>query len=146
LSSVEVDQLVAYVQQIDGDVPVRRLAFDPPPSVGDSGGRNESGMHCALSGGHRPIDGSTSSVLGLGALAALARRRLRSSRSVRGALRKAGASLPRLAASALLTLTSVTGCMKDEPSGATPSRAPTDWAQLPAVVAPDTELAPLGSR
>jgi DNA-binding beta-propeller fold protein YncE/cytochrome c peroxidase len=39
LSPAELDQLVAYVQQIDGELPVHRLPFEPPaPEAGAGGG------------------------------------------------------------------------------------------------------------
>ena len=43
-------------------------------------------------------------------------------------------------------LLGVTGCTKGEPSEAGESRAPSDWAKLPAVTSTDAELGPLGSR
>jgi DNA-binding beta-propeller fold protein YncE len=38
LSAPEVDQLVAYVQQIDSELPIHRLPFDPPAPDGGVGG------------------------------------------------------------------------------------------------------------
>jgi DNA-binding beta-propeller fold protein YncE/cytochrome c peroxidase len=38
LSSTELDQLVAYVLQIDSELPVRRLPFEPPLPEGGAGG------------------------------------------------------------------------------------------------------------
>lgn len=40
LSATQVDQLVAYVQQIDDEAPVRRLPFDPPPMAAGAGGQS----------------------------------------------------------------------------------------------------------
>lgn len=48
LSSQQIDQLVAYLTQIDGDPPVRRLPFDPPSSGGGGG---------ISGGGGRPATG-----------------------------------------------------------------------------------------
>jgi len=45
LSPGEVDQLVAYLQQIDGDPPLRQLPFEPPlaPDAGSSGSTDGAG-------------------------------------------------------------------------------------------------------
>jgi MYXO-CTERM domain-containing protein len=43
LSSEEVDQLVAYVMQIDGDLPPRRLPFEPATEPGVGGGSGQGG-------------------------------------------------------------------------------------------------------
>jgi len=44
LSSLEVDQLVAYLLQIDSDVPAPRLPFEPPLPVGGAGSGGAGGV------------------------------------------------------------------------------------------------------
>jgi cytochrome c553 len=60
LTSDEVDELVAYVEEIDNELPIRRLPFDPPApeggaggtgGAGDTGGGGASGSGGDLSGG-----------------------------------------------------------------------------------------------
>jgi len=43
LTPEQLDELVAYVQQIDNELPVRRLPFDPPAPEGGMGGSGASG-------------------------------------------------------------------------------------------------------
>jgi len=144
LSSQQIELLVAYLQQIDSELPVRPLPFDAPPGtdggisgdggpplVGGSGGGG--GCGCDVS---TAVPGSASSLsllLVLFCLAILRRRR-----------RLRGAS----AMVALLALHTLTmGCLPDQPDSGTVVRQPTDWSKLPATVAtPDPELAPLGIR
>lgn len=57
LSPLELDQLIAYLQQLDGDPVVRRLPFDPPVEASNSEGAKDSGIHCAVAFGARPICG-----------------------------------------------------------------------------------------
>ena len=94
LSSREVDELVAYLLQIDGDIAVRRLPFDPPPDTGSSDTKGESGVRCAVSGGGRSSGTALPSVACLCALAALARRRRRP-RAMAVGPELAGGSAPR---------------------------------------------------
>jgi DNA-binding beta-propeller fold protein YncE len=52
LAAIEIDQLVAYVQQIDSELPVRRLPFEPPlPDGGTSGGGTGGGGATGGTGG-----------------------------------------------------------------------------------------------
>jgi DNA-binding beta-propeller fold protein YncE len=56
LSSQEIDQLVAYVSQIDNELPIRRLPFDPPAPDGTGGvagsaGAGGSGASAGTRGG-----------------------------------------------------------------------------------------------
>ncbi len=44
LSSAELDQLVQYVLQIDSELPVRRLPFEPPQPEGGAGGGGTGGI------------------------------------------------------------------------------------------------------
>lgn len=129
LSSREIDQLVAYVLQIDGELPVRRLPFESPPSQSESNGTGG----CGVLAGRADLRASFESaffVLGwLGAL--LLRRRGR---------RGDGIGVAALAAAALFA----TACSPADSSGA--GREPTDWSRLPAVTHPDPELAALGFR
>jgi MYXO-CTERM domain-containing protein len=130
LSSNEVDQLVAYLQQIDSELPVQRLPFDPP-STGLHGGGGDGPITggCACEVGPaaaRRRSGGGALLFMLGAIALLIRRRR---------------WLPP-AAIVLLALGS-NGCHGD-PAGA--ARQPTNWATLPAVSGADPELAPLPSR
>jgi DNA-binding beta-propeller fold protein YncE/cytochrome c peroxidase/mono/diheme cytochrome c family protein len=146
LSSQQVDQLVAYLQQIDGDPPVHKFPFDPPwqgpgPDGGITGGGEQpgpiaGGCACAIpAGDQRAVPRST--YLGLGALGlAVMRRRGR----VRGV--RAPSALLALIALALL----MTACRPDAADGGGDGRAPTDWSKLPAATSPDPELAPLGGR
>jgi mono/diheme cytochrome c family protein len=140
LSSQEIDQLVAYVQQIDGDPPVQRLPFDPPTT----GGGADAGLHGGgetgpISGGCAcEIDGAeargatTAPALFILAAISLMRWRRRAHRRSRA----------RFAALAPLAIW-LAGC---HPGPAGDSRQPTNWATLPAVTAPDPELAMLPSR
>jgi MYXO-CTERM domain-containing protein len=62
LSSVEVDQLVAYLQQIDDEQPVRTLPFEPPPVAAGAGGQGgNAGTPAAGSG---PASGGTAGMGG----------------------------------------------------------------------------------
>jgi len=141
LSSGQIDQLVAYLLQIDSELPVRPLPFDAPagtdggiagdggpPLVGGSGGGGGCGCRIPAGGG-----GSASSwaVLVLGLVwAALARRR-----------RRVGS--PRAGVFLVLVALLMTGCGADD-GGET--KKPTDWSKLPAVTAADPELMPHGMR
>ena len=120
LPSQQVDQLVAYLLQINGDPPVTRFPFDPPWQGGDGGitgggerpGPSGGGCACAMQAGdERTIPRAT--YLGLGVLGlALMRRRGR----VRGAQ-------PTSAVLALLLLVLFTmGCRPDEPGGGEAAR------------------------
>ena len=141
LSAKEIDQLVAYVSQIDSELPVRQLPFESsaPTGQGGSGGAMIGG-----GGGNGPIAGGcacgVSSTAGptrlrsalllvaLG-LAAIHRRRRR------------GGRVPRVASAlvaALLAAIPGAGCGAGDP--------PADWSKLPAVQAPDPELAIIGTR
>jgi mono/diheme cytochrome c family protein len=144
LSPAELDELVAYLQQLDGDISVRQLPFESAPRASDPAAGNESGMRCTVSGHPEKLDGSALSVLGLCVLTTWLRRR--AGGFARAPRRRLATSSRLLSVLALLTLAGVTGCMKDDASAAEASRAPTDWSQLPAVVTPDAELASLGSR
>ena len=138
LSSQQIDQLVAYLLQIDGDPPVHRFPFDPPwqsPDGGITGGGERpgpiaGGCACAMSSaGDRTIPGSTYLGLGLFGLALMRRGRGRGGRA-------------KVAVLALLVLLMI-GC---RPGGGDDGRAPTDWSTLPAATSPDPELASLGGR
>jgi len=130
LSPHEVDQLVAYLQQIDSELPVQRLPFDDP-STGLHGGGADGPITggCACDVASR-APGAGAILFLSGALFALkARRRGRRRRNASTAL-------------ALLAI-SLTGCH----AGSTgDSRQPTDWSTLPVMTAADPELAPLPSR
>jgi mono/diheme cytochrome c family protein len=138
LSSQQIDQLVAYLMQIDDEMPVHHFPFDPPWTAPDGGltgggerpGAIAGGCACDATAGDRGAL-SRSALLGLGLLCVgLVRRRRRSPR--------AGAAL------VVLAMLSI-GCRPDAPDDGD-ARAPTDWAKLPAVTSPDPELAPLGLR
>jgi cytochrome c peroxidase len=81
LSSREVDELVAYLEQLDGNNPIRHLPFDSPSDGGspDGGAKpsTETGMHCGLAGDRESSDGSVASLLWLGAFGVLASKRRR---------------------------------------------------------------------
>jgi len=124
LSSQQIDQLVAYLSQIDGDPPVQRLPFDPPGGRLTGGpGEITGGCACEASG----RSGGRGLLLGL-FLFAMVRR----GRRVVGT----GSLL------VLVAIAMTTGCRPD----AGDSRQPTDWSKLPALASPDPELAPLGAR
>jgi YVTN family beta-propeller protein len=153
LPAQEIDQLVAYLLQIDGDQPVRRLPFDPPatgpdggtpdggaPDGGVSGGGESpggGGCGCAVRPGDRG-GRARSGVLGLGLLAVALSARGRRRRRGRGA--GAAVAVVAMAATALI------GCGAGGDQGGADARKPTDWSTLPAEVSPDPELAPLGAR
>jgi DNA-binding beta-propeller fold protein YncE len=134
LAPAQIDQLVAYLMQIDDETPVHRFPFDPPwsgPQVigGDRPGEIAGGCACDVpAGGGGSF--ARSGLLGLGLLCAGLMGRRRRART--------GAALALVAA---LTI----GCRPDAPDDGD-ARAPTDWAKLPAVTSPDRELAPLGQR
>ena len=143
LSSQQIDQLVAYLLQIDGDPAVHRFPFDPPWEGGDGGvtgggdrpGPIAGGCACAMPvEDQRKLPGLT--YLGVGLLGlALVRRR--------GRVRSARATSATLALLVLALLMS--GCRPDGPDGGE-GRVPTDWTKLPAMTTGDPELMPLGSR
>jgi hypothetical protein len=68
LTSDELDELVAYVEQIDNELPMRRLPFDPPVPEGGTGGTG------GLGGGSGGVsgDGSGGMTGGLGGIAGTA--------------------------------------------------------------------------
>jgi YVTN family beta-propeller protein len=156
LSSQEIDQLIAYVSQIDSELPVQRYPFDPPWTGGDGGiigggerpGEGGGGCACDVPGraAARGRGGASSVLLWLllvGASWLAITRRRRSVRTV--------APLPALLAMATVTATlaalaTVTGCGPGETPADPDARVPTDWAKLPAPALPDPELAPLGMR
>jgi DNA-binding beta-propeller fold protein YncE len=149
LSPLALDQLIAYLEQLDGDVAVRQLPFDPPAKGGGTGDASKSGMQCGVSSGHGCLDGAAVSVLGLCAVGVVARRRKRGrgrARSGRPGPRTLSSPLPMMLTLATLALGGASGCMKDEPGDDAGSRPPTDWTTLPAVAHADAELGPLGSR
>jgi YVTN family beta-propeller protein len=126
LSSQQIDQLVAYVSQIDDEVPVRRLPFESGGGTGGGGrsGAGGDGCGCGVAGG-----GGVGEWSWLGALALALRRR-----------RRAGVrAIPAMLA--MLAIASA-GCGAN---GEDPRR-PTDWSKLPAATNVDVELAPLGTR
>lgn len=144
LSPAAIDELIAYLQQLDGDVAVRHLPFDPPPTSADPGEASKSGMHCAVSGGRKSLDATVVSVVSLCALGFVARRRRRG-RTGYPTQRRRPTTLLTILTLVALALGGSSGCTKQEPSDAA-SRQPTDWAKLPAVAKPDAELGALGSR
>jgi DNA-binding beta-propeller fold protein YncE len=143
LSSQQIDQLVAYLLQIDDGAPVNRLPFDPPGTGLDGGlsgggqrpGGIAGGCACELPArerGSRPV----SSALGLGLIAAaLAWRRRRTHRT----------RTP-FAVIAFAAIAAASGGCGDGSDGGAGARAPTDWSKLPAATNADVELAPLGGR
>jgi MYXO-CTERM domain-containing protein len=71
LAPAEIDQLVAYLMQLDGDVPIRPLPFDPPPSeMPDAGSvqpaQKSEGCGCRVASDHGRS--GTPLLLGLGTL------------------------------------------------------------------------------
>jgi mono/diheme cytochrome c family protein len=142
LTAQQIDQLVAYLLQIDGDPPVNRLPFDPP-GIGIDGGLSGGGQRpgeiaggcaCGISAGERASrPGSPLLSLGLIATALMVRRRL---------ARHARPTFAAIAFAALAVLSSGCGDGSEDGEG----RVPTDWAKLPAATNPDPELAPLGGR
>jgi cytochrome c peroxidase len=144
LSSHEVDQLVAYLMQIDDELPVQRLPFDPPSTGGGGAGGGPPGQGptgpvvggcaCEIAAARAGRDSGTASIaFVIGAAAFIAARRRR-----RAFPRRRGGS----AAFALLAGL-LTGCHAGTPDD---SRQPTDWSKLPAATTGDPELLPLGSR
>jgi DNA-binding beta-propeller fold protein YncE len=70
LTPEQIDELVAYVEQIDNELPVRRLPFDPPAPEGGTGGSgNSGGSDSGGSGGASAGSGAvTGGVGGAGAV------------------------------------------------------------------------------
>lgn len=158
LSPEELDDLVAYLLQIDSELAVHAFPFDPPftpppeasggmasggaPSESGQGGststpadetasREPGGLGCSLSGGRgaaAPGAGWLLCLLGLV-----------------WSTRRGRASRVRAMVAAVLAL-AVTGCGPAEAEGEAGSEQATDWASLPAVTTPDPELSPLGTR
>jgi len=65
LQPVELDQLLAYVQQIDGDQPPTRLPFEPPlPASAGSGGQSGSGGVPGVGGTSSTSSGGSSTPSG----------------------------------------------------------------------------------
>jgi MYXO-CTERM domain-containing protein len=52
LSAAELDQLVAYLQQIDEEEPIHTLPFEPPPVAGGAGGQSGSAGSAVAGAGH----------------------------------------------------------------------------------------------
>ena len=144
LSSRQIDQLVAYVSQIDSENPVRLLPFESalPTGEGGSGGAMVVGGSGPIAGGcacsvrDARVSGPGSVVVFLlfllGAIGVAAiRRRSRRDR--------------RLATVASLIVAIAVhgfGCRADDAG----SEPPVDWSTLPAVQSPDPELAAIGMR
>jgi DNA-binding beta-propeller fold protein YncE/cytochrome c peroxidase len=141
LTPQELDQLVAYVSQIDDELPVRRLPFDPPVTGGDGGApdggggdggpppgaKMGGGCGCAVPGSER----SASWLLCLGVLSVvLLRRRRPRARDVAAT------------AAVAVVVALASGCGSEGPS----PKPPTDWSKLPAPTKPDPELSALGAR
>jgi MYXO-CTERM domain-containing protein len=137
LSPREVDQLVAYLEQLDSELPLQRLPFDPP-ATGDGGvdggppgegrGPGGGGCGCQLPGSGGGPGGFVLLVLGV-----LFSRK----RRPRGG--------PPAGWSVVVLLTAfLFGCQGGTAPGA--SRQPTDWTTLPAAPAADPELALLATR
>jgi MYXO-CTERM domain-containing protein len=132
LSAREVDQLVAYLEQIDSELPPQRLPFESA-ATGGGGADGGGGCSCRVpatgGGGGR---GGGFVLLVLGAIFSLKRR-------PRDRL-----GLPAAWSVVILLTALLVGCQGG--AGAGDSRQPTDWSTLPAVTAADPELAPLASR
>ena len=143
LSPQQVDQLVAYLQQIDGEPPVRSLPFDPPGQGQGVGRRNHgrrgtarrrSAGGCALRDARR----ATSAAVPPRDLSGPGRARPGADAAPRSCSRRARA----VALLALIAARrcSMTACRPDAGDGAAPAAAsgaaPTDWSKLPAVTEP----------
>ncbi len=128
LSPREVDQLVAYLEQIDSGLPVQTLPFEAP-STGGGGANGGGGCGCQV-----PATGAGGGfvLFALGAIVILKRR-------------PRGRVGPPAAWSVAILLTAfLVGCQGGTAPG--DARQPTDWSTLPAVTAADPELASLASR
>jgi mono/diheme cytochrome c family protein len=139
LSSHEVDQLVAYLMQIDDELPVQRFPFDPPWTGGTDGGLHGDGLTGPISGGCACALGTGRAPGGASVIALVAATFIAVMRRRRRSERRRPAAAPLLALLAAL----LGGCHGGMPGD---SRQPTDWATLPAVTTGDAELMPLGSR
>lgn len=134
LSPREIDQLVAYVLQIDEEMPVRRLPFEgEPPTGSGSSGKAGCGVSAGDAGRKSPLESAIFVVVGV--IGAFVRGRRRRRETERG-----GIAVAVLAVGALLA----TACSPSDSSGG--GREPTDWSNLPALAHPDPELAALGLR
>jgi MYXO-CTERM domain-containing protein len=136
LSSKEVDQLVAYLMQIDDELPVHPLPFESTSPGGGSPATLSGGCSCRMDAGTGD-SGLAAGLFLLGA-ACVARRRRRSGRP--GAFRTL-----MVAAAATLAL-AASGCGSDQTPKPSESRQPTDWTKLPVTAAADPDLQPLGTR
>ncbi|HXU03651.1 MAG TPA: hypothetical protein VN903_21950, partial [Polyangia bacterium] len=140
LSSQQVDQLVAYVSQIDGELPVRLLPFESslPTGQGGAGG-------AMVVGGAGPIDGGCACNVrdarssGPGVVVVFVAFVVAMSYRRRGRARRGGLLMVALIGAVAFQ---AIGCGRDD-AGAD---APADWTKLPAVLSPDPELAFIGTR
>jgi DNA-binding beta-propeller fold protein YncE/mono/diheme cytochrome c family protein len=167
LKPQEVDQLVAFMLQLDSEIPIRRLPFDPPaPAAVDGGGRDivtGGGVNAGLGGpSHVPVTGTMGncacdvpaselqSGAGLGVLSLLAallgwaHRRPRNPAAATAATTRGGRGRGWWLAVAVAALITSQGACLPEEAGAGGSAV--DWSHLPALVSADPELARLGTR
>ncbi len=158
LAPEQVDQLVAYLQQIDDDVPTPTLPFEPPrptPSGGaggQSGTDGASGSPLSGAGGFPPAatppqNSPTSSCAyrqGLAAAPGGGAQPLLMLASLLGAvvLRR---RCPRVGSRQLLGLSALLVACSGDPAPSGPDQA-SGWASLPRVTRPEPELQGLGSR
>jgi len=173
LSAPEVDQLVAYLQQIDSEIPTPRLPFEPPRpeggtgggsgGVGGSAGGSAAGGGGLSSGGApspAPTDGKKSGTASCACrLQAGPPPGEQRGLLVFSTLAALGLSLRRRwrvrrGAELAVLLVAAAGCGSAEPDRSAPTvpqagaggTGSSDWSALPPVTHPDVELAELGVR
>ncbi|HVY37601.1 MAG TPA: PKD domain-containing protein [Polyangia bacterium] len=144
LSAKEVDQLVAYLLQIDDQLPPEPLPFESGPGGGKTTGGHPSsvvaGCSCAVPGGRG--DRGASLLLLVIALMTVRPRRGRRQAARRSPVGRAATLSAAVAAVALAGL----GCTKSPSGQSGEPRQPTDWSKLPATPAADPELERFGTR
>ncbi|MEO7669783.1 MAG: hypothetical protein ABIW57_10625 [Polyangia bacterium] len=162
LTPQEIDQLVAYMLQLDSEMPIRPLPFEPAAATPDGGVQEPTGPDAGSHENLVPVNGTMGScacdvpasemqsgaALGvlslLAALMGWAHRRRRIPARIPGS--NAASAAPGARGRGWWLAAAVAGLVTGE-GGCLPSSGNSvDWSKLPPVVSPDPELAQLGTR
>ena len=158
LAPEEVDQLVAYLQQIDDDIPTPTLPFEPPRPTPSGGAGGQSGTGGAggspLSGAagsplapappHNPPTSSCDCRLGLAAAAGNRAQPLLMLTSLLGAVVLRRRRL-RVSSGQVLALGALLVACSGDPAPSSNDQS-SRWSNLPQVTHPEPELQGLGTR